>query len=354
MIRFVSKAATVACLLVVTASYSLCLGAVTFDWAYVGNAGNAADSRTGLGAVSYNYAISKTEVTNSQYAEFLNAVDAAGANPLKLYVPAGMASEYGGIYLTGSTDGSRYVVQPSNASKPVIAVSAISAMRFANWLHNGQGAGDTETGAYTLLGGIPLPTNYTTVVRNPDAKFTLPSADEWMKAAHHDASAGLAGVYFEYATAHNSIPYSDNPSNLNAPDPTNVANYLNNDLVANGYNEGYAVTGSPILLGDANPLTEVGAYSLTTSPYGLYDTVGNVREWTESFGNPNQRRRAGDSWGSNPSNLDRSPPLAVFATVADYVGGLRIVATIPEPTSLALAAMLAGCGMMGRRRSQLT
>ena len=32
-------------------------------------------------------------------------------------------------------------------------VSFYDALRFANWLNNGQGSGDTETGAYTLLGG---------------------------------------------------------------------------------------------------------------------------------------------------------------------------------------------------------
>lgn len=49
--------------------------AVAFEWAAVGNAGNVADV-TGYGAVGYEYRISKHEVTNAQYAEFLNAVAA--------------------------------------------------------------------------------------------------------------------------------------------------------------------------------------------------------------------------------------------------------------------------------------
>ncbi|MEY3895678.1 MAG: hypothetical protein RLZZ214_1197, partial [Verrucomicrobiota bacterium] len=45
---------------------------VVIDYVPVGNAGNAADT-TGYGAVSYAYQMGKYEVTNAQYAEFLNA-----------------------------------------------------------------------------------------------------------------------------------------------------------------------------------------------------------------------------------------------------------------------------------------
>ena len=54
--------------------------AVAIDWVLVGDPGNAADTElmsdgtTGYGAVGYAYRISKYEVTNAQYAEFLNAV----------------------------------------------------------------------------------------------------------------------------------------------------------------------------------------------------------------------------------------------------------------------------------------
>ena len=49
---------------------------VTFDWATVGNPGNADDIHgAGYGGVDYAYNISKHEVTNGQYVEFLNAVD---------------------------------------------------------------------------------------------------------------------------------------------------------------------------------------------------------------------------------------------------------------------------------------
>ena len=141
--------------------------AVTFDWATVGNAGNAADPETGFGAVSYNYAISKTEVTNAQYTAFLNAVDPTGTNALALY-NGSMAGNFGGIELqAGNADGSKYVAQAGREQNPVTFVSFFDAMRFTNWLHNGQGSGDTETGAYTIGNGL-------NEVRSADAKLLDP------------------------------------------------------------------------------------------------------------------------------------------------------------------------------------
>ena len=55
--------------------------AVTMDWVPVNDAGNASDTAvmqdgtTGYGSVGYDYRIATTDVTDSQYAEFLNAVD---------------------------------------------------------------------------------------------------------------------------------------------------------------------------------------------------------------------------------------------------------------------------------------
>ena len=36
-------------------------------------------------------------------------------------------------------------------------VSYFDALRFANWMNNGQESGDTESGAYTLLDGTGFP-----------------------------------------------------------------------------------------------------------------------------------------------------------------------------------------------------
>lgn len=58
--------------------------AVTIDWVTVGDPGNAADT-TGYGAVAEGFRIMTYEWTNSQYVEFLNAVDPDGLDPQDIY-----------------------------------------------------------------------------------------------------------------------------------------------------------------------------------------------------------------------------------------------------------------------------
>ena len=76
-------------------------------------------------------------------------------------------------------------------------VSFYDALRFANWLHNGQPAGaqgpaTTETGAYAITAqGIAD----NSIARNAGASVALASEDEWYKAAYYDA-AGAS--YFDY------------------------------------------------------------------------------------------------------------------------------------------------------------
>ena len=106
----------------------------------MGDPGNACEANTGgcFGAVAYEYRIGEYEVTNAQYTEFLNAVDSTGANALALYNAA-----MGINFVGGNPDGSKYVVVSGFESKPVVYVSFCDTLRYANWLHNGQGTGST-------------------------------------------------------------------------------------------------------------------------------------------------------------------------------------------------------------------
>lgn len=141
--------------------------AVTFEWAQIGYVDNYGDDEypnpyTGNGTVFYEYAISKTEVTNAQYVEFLNGV--AKSDPYGLYHAEMGSSTAAGIIRTGASGNYTYSVKPNAqgagpsgadytyANKPVIYVDWYDTVRFANWLHNGQADSDTENGAYTLLG----------------------------------------------------------------------------------------------------------------------------------------------------------------------------------------------------------
>jgi hypothetical protein len=136
-------------------------GAVTIDWVSIGDPGNAAQSaanRThsfsggdGYGAVGYTYSMSRNETTIAQYAEFLNAK--AASDPYGLW-NSNMASDanVAGITRSGTSGNYTYSVTGSGL-RPITYVSWFDAARFANWMHNGQGSGDTEDGAYTLVGG---------------------------------------------------------------------------------------------------------------------------------------------------------------------------------------------------------
>jgi len=320
----------------------------------VGNPGNPADMRfvstygIGFGSVRYHFNIGKYEVTNAQYSDFLNAVDPTGANALALY-SGGMSSDArGGILFNGgAAESSKYSTKPGRENNPVAFVSWYDAVRFANWLNNGQGGpGTTEYGAYTLLGGTPTPSNGDSVTRNPGAVWFLPSEDEWYKAAYHK-NDGVTGNYWSFPFSSDNVSYSDQPPGTSSPDQAKTANYYKTDNVANGYNDGYAATGSTTFVSAQNYLTDVGAYPLSSSPYGTYDQGGNVIEWNERLStsqNPPFRGFRGGSWGGEMKSFtelsiragSRGSGRPDFDQGNEF--GFR-VATVPEPSTICILAM---------------
>lgn len=322
--------------------------AITIPTVPIGNPGNAADTRyidtshpNGVGAVAQSFNIGTTEVTNAQYVALLNAV--AASDPYLLY-NAGMTSDSrGGIVRSGAPGSYTYSVKApalngayTYDNKPVIGVGSDDAMRFANWLQNGQptgieGPGTTETGAYTLNGAF-LSADLVSVTRNSNAKWWLPSENEWYKAAYYDPFASL---YHDYPTRTNSIP--DN--NLPANDTGNSANYYGPNLT----------TGS-----DNFPLTDVGAYALSASPYGTFDQGGSVWEFNETLFSGSLRGLRGASWRFQT----RPPPFlhaSLWSTITPNNGGNDIgfrLATIavPEPSTLCIWTSALFCLFAARSR----
>ena len=299
--------------------------AVSMDWTFVGNPGNACDDHGSagcVGAVSYRYNIGTFEVTNAQYVEFLNAK--AAADPLGLYNPSmGNAGFllYGGITRSGVSGSYTSSAIAGRGNMPVNWVTPYDAMRFANWMNNGQGSGDTETGAYTLLGGTETPSNGTTVARNANATIALTSENEWYKAAYYDA---VSTSFFHSPTASNTVACST---------PTATPNRANCGSVLS-FSGGFA---------------SVGSYTGSASAYGTFDQGGNVEELNESIGDANGSRgiRGGHYRSSSPVNLSTATWGYVAPGGYDFIG-FRL-AMIPEPSTglLVIAGLI---GLAGWRR----
>jgi sulfatase modifying factor 1 len=314
---------------------------VGIEWVTVGDPGNACETQAQgcFGSVAYEYRISKYEITVSQYTEFLNSV--AASDPNGLY-NTGMVEYFHspGITRSGSSGSFTYSMAAGREDRPLNFVSFYSALRFANWLHNGQPTGiqddsTTEDGAYTMIAEDFEQNPPVEITRNPGATFFIPSEDEWYKAAYYDP--GSTG-YFDYPAG------SDTETTCAAPSPT--TNTANCDGVA----------------GD---LTDVGSYTNSPSPNGTFDQGGSTLEWNEAitdgledgwrclrgsyFLGPPSRLAASwrDDWGGAPSLEFVAIGFRVASPVPPFPDGIPALSPLGL---LAVATGLLGFGVYRRGR----
>ena len=319
--------------------------AVTIATVPVGNAGNAGElSGSGAGgygpdricgSVGYNYNIGKYEVTAGQYTDFLNA-KATVSDPYGLYKTA-MTNTYG-CKIQRSGGGTvpnpyTYTVASDWANRPVNYVSYWDSVRFANWLGNGQGAGSTETGAYTLGGYNGI--DGRTIGRNANWKWAVTSEDEWYKAAYYKGGSTSAG-YWDYPTSSNTAPGQDM-----ADTSGNNANYYT------------APWECPIDSGKYT--TVVGEFQNSASPYGTFDQGGNVWEWNEAIVyqdvNYAYRGLRGGSFYYYDDYLLASYRNYNDPSYETINIGFRVSQVVPEPSSIiALAGGLISLLGIRRRR----
>jgi formylglycine-generating enzyme required for sulfatase activity len=335
--------------------FDMAPGLVSLEVVPVGNPDNPGDvqENDSFGSVPYSFRIGKTEITNAQYTVFLNSVHRQWFDELRLWDEFMASSSSGGIIYTPSDPaGQKYQFKLGRGNNPVNYVSWYSAIRFANWLHNGAGVGsDTETGAYTLgpLDEFGRPIDGKGIVRNPAAKWFLPSEDEWYKAAYHK-NDGVTGNYWKYPTSTDTMPYSDQSPGSDAPDLSNTANFNRNDDVNNNYNDGYAVTGVDPLLHGVNHLTDAAAYRMSQSPYGTFDQGGNVWEWTEQLFGTDKRWTRGGSWKSE-NGLAAWEASFVSARTEQVTTGFRVATVaLPEPGTVTYGLLGAAFFCIVRRQ----
>lgn len=293
--------------------------------------GNHDHPVVGYGAVNYAYQIGKYEVSNTEYAAFLNAT--AKVNDVYgLY-----HSLMSGISRSGSEGSYSYTVQSTMGDKPVNYVSAYDGARFANWLTNGQGSGGTETGVYQL-GGVLAPG--TGALQRQQAAlqaggYALASIDEWVKAGYYQPTADGGDVdgYWRYPTGRNLRPSSE-------------------------YDVNYSNTGQSLWSQGLNP----SGFAVPSSYYGTFHQGGNLYEWSDATDAPETVTDAGQLFilGSAVSgaevsmNSDSTTFLSgdIYLDFESARHGIRIayVQGIPEPAAAAWLVGLLCLGLVCTRR----
>jgi len=310
----------------------------TGNAAWQGN-GTQGDRAIGRGSVPYEYRIGRMEVTTAQWVEFFNA---AFDRPVSERLPNLIPPQFWGGVGTAPTvpGGLRWRVPAGAELRPVTQIDWRMSAMYCNWLHNDKrtdrdaffnGAYDILTFTYTgdVFNDQPA--------HNPDARFWIPTWDEWLKAAHFDPNrdgAGQAG-YWVYSTSSNIRPIGGPPPSLGG---TGEANYgwLGAGNIAYG-----------VLL---------GSYPTVQSPWGLLDVSGAAMEWTESIRTDNigvrYRVVDGSMYGSTQffglaDTIGAAGADFPSFSLTDY--GFRIASRVPAP-STAFVAMVLVIPLVQRKR----
>ncbi|MBY0311736.1 MAG: SUMF1/EgtB/PvdO family nonheme iron enzyme [Phycisphaerales bacterium] len=321
-----------------------------FQWVTVGAPGNPAfpgpDRVNGLltnrGSVSYEYRISKLEVTTTQWVEFANAIGRV-RDPFRIGEGA-LGGFEGGP--TGPNDTYSYSLQnfPNIGMYPVTGISWLNAARYCNWLHNGKVPTlvALENGAYDLraYNADPSGDNARAITRLPGAQYWIPSIDEWIKAAHFDPNGygpGQARWWLQ-------------PNKSDTPPVLGVSPLFG----------GNGTTSASLWPINPNaPLGSflLGAYPDSVSPWGLLDTSGGAAELLDdqprNSGSLN-RYYEGSSVYFDVAKTGRLDGLDTVGGTdiasADDTIGLRIASAVPSPTGVVMIAGLCALHTIRRRR----
>lgn len=244
------------------------------EWVRVGHPGNISDLETGRGCVPHEYEIASAEITNAQYATFLNAV-ARRHDRYRLFVQDMATGVVGGINRRRKDNDYVYAAKPGYEHRPVTYLSWFSLARYANWRHYGMPQGQQEIGvtegsptrgAYDTSGFEvfqqdrgPAVVDATLFARNRGARYFIPSDDEWVKAAYYDPARRGWQKYWRYPGRADVPP-------ANRGESARKANFQADTL------------------GEGPPyyVSEVGRFG-AGGYYDVRDLGGNVWEWVETW-----------------------------------------------------------------------
>ncbi len=293
-------------------------GALQFSIEFVPIVGDASSAngtatgwRSSFADPASGYRVAVFEVTNSQWSAFENAYGPVDGQALHAY------------------DRHSYFTGPN---LPVQYVSWYEAAQFVNWLNVSTGhqpayrfTGTQGTSDYTFATwDADSAEDDTNVFRHKDARYFLPTDDEWVKAAHWNGA-----LLQDYATR------------------AGETTHQGDGVSGSGWNyfDGGFATDPP------GPWS-VGSGSRELN--GTYDMMGNVYEWTETDFSTTYSHARGTRGGAEISELewcalDHGVPANAYQE--EIYLGFRVAARLPEPSSLLILTLTLPAMRRPRKRA---
>lgn len=262
-----------------------------------------------LGGVDHEYRIATTEVSVSQWFEFVQA-----------YAPCWQGNPNDLTFTSLWIDwqgGTTYSIRPGAENRPA-GMSWRVAARYVNWLHNDKRLDQDafENGVYdtSTFSTNPDHTFNDQPVHSPDARFWISTLDEWTKAVYYDPNRYGEGQdgYWMY------------PNGTNTP-------------LIPGYPEDGGQTSAGLSPGAPNAhWLDIGSYPDVLTPWGLVDASGGVGEWCETISRDFSTRaiKGSAQYSIIPEFLDRVD--VINGTSPDVGGliGIRLASVVPGPGAL--------------------
>lgn len=283
----------------------------------------------GRGRVDYAFRISKTEIASAEYLEFFNTF-----GPLSQEYADVLWAPGGGLridpFASQSVPGEVAVLSPKlMAGRVRQNMTWRQAAMYVNWLNNGKSTEfeDLLHGAYTIDLDATNGAFSDQAEHSPDARFWIPSIDEYLKAVHYDPDKNGQGPgWWDYPHSSDVAPVPGLPGEgetIRGIDDEMIQAYFDDAVIT------------------ATTLPN-GLYPDTQSPWGVIDVLGGAAEWMEGAVDfPTSFR---------PLNRLTNVPFPghghefVFAVDADSpnfaAGSFHIATNVPTAPALALGLVV--------------
>ncbi len=298
------------------------------EWRTIGDLGNPAAQPADyfwlqlrgfgpVGRVDYEYRLTQTEITNTQWIEFVDAY--ANANP---NVNINDLSFIGrDVYYTNNQPGNYGWYTTPGAENAGAQMGWFYAARYCNWLENGKSSEPSafESGVYDMSSFVPGPNgNWIGDTQHaPGARYWLPSWDEWTKGMHWDPNKSGPGRGGYWLYPHSS----DTPAVAGLPGTPGAQT------------SAWEHVGSPYFV-------PVGSYPTVLSPWGLLDGSGGVEEYLGFWVDGAPDTRGTTTGGGGVTISDRLDYLGSTGLPNVPTSGFRLASVVPAPYTLSTALLI--------------